>query len=359
MRRRRFLQSSIAAGIPLSLGVGPMFAKASPVGFSVPAEEAPHEFCVMQYPVNPAVYPDAAFLDILQATIADIANATADFEPVVMLADKSFHAAARKRLSAAVTLWDIPTDDLWARDSGPIITTNKTGKRQLSHIRFNGWGNRQTHRNDGAIALRVGAELGLAVLDSPLQGEAGGVEQDGHGLLIAHESSWVHDNRNPNMSRDQIGAALLQAYGATRMIWSPGLKDQDITDYHIDSLVRFTGPNRALINLPAKPDAKDPFHNAALQTYDMIVAAGVDVDVIPEPNRRRVKSIDFVASYANYYLCNGGVIAAQFGDADTDKQAVDALKRHYPDREVVTLNVDALGEIGGGIHCATHEVPAI
>ena len=27
-------------------------------------------------------------------------------------------------------------------------------------------------------------------------------------------------------------------------------------------------------------------------------------------------------------------------------------------REVVTLNVDALGEVGGGIHCATHEVPS-
>ena len=67
--------------------------------------------------------------------------------------------------------------------------------------------------------------------------------------------------------------------------------------------------------------------------------------------------VDFVASYANYYVCNGGVVAAQFGDRDTDAAAVDALGRHYPGREIVTLNTDPLGEIGGGIHCATQQMP--
>ena len=81
--------------------------------------------------------------------------------------------------------------------------------------------------------------------------------------------------------------------------------------------------------------------------------------MIPEPVRRRVESLDFVASYANYYVCNGAVIAAEFGDRETDAIAVEALKRHYPGREIVTLNVDALGEIGGGIHCATQQMPAV
>ena len=82
------------------------------------------------------------------------------------------------------------------------------------------------------------------------------------------------------------------------------------------------------------------------------------MDVIYEPLRRRVKSFDFVASYANYYVCNGGVIAAQFGDPRTDEIALRALENHYPDREVVSLNVDALGKVGGGIHCTTQQMPA-
>jgi agmatine deiminase len=34
------------------------------------------------------------------------------------------------------------------------------------------------------------------------------------------------------------------------------------------------------------------------------------------------------------------------------------LQDLYPDREVITLNVDTLGELGGGIHCATQQQPA-
>jgi agmatine deiminase len=313
---------------------------------------------VMQWPVSRQVHPDAIFLDILQETIADIANTIAAFEPVVLLAAAEHHAAARNLLGAGVTLWDIPTEDLWARDSGPIVVRDGQGNRAVRHIRFNGWGNRQVHVADGRIAERMAGRLGLPLLASPLVGEAGGVEQDGHGLIIAHESSWVHDNRNPGLTRDEIGAALIEAYGADRLIWAPGLRDLDITDYHIDSLARLTGPGRVLVNLPQDPDPDDPFHRAALETTDILRAAGLDIDVIPEPVRRRVDAEDFVASYANFYLCNGAVIAAQFGDRDIDAIAVAALQRHFPGREVVTLNVDALGEIGGGIHCATHEVPA-
>lgn len=312
----------------------------------------------MQWPVSPLVYDDPDFLRHVQQSVADVANAIAAFEPVVMLAAADHHPSARRRLTAGVDLWDVPTEDLWARDSGPIVVRDGAGNRALRHIRFNGWGGRQVHEADGQIALRVAERLGLPVLPSPLIGEAGGVEQDGHGLLIAHESSWVHDNRNSGMTRDEIGAALLRAYGADRLIWAPGLKDHDITDYHIDSLVRLTGPGRVLINLPQEPDPDDPFHSAALETVDILRAAGLVLDVIPEPRKRRVQAVDFVASYANYYVCNGAVIAAEFGDADTDAQAVAALQRHFPGREVIVLNVDALGEIGGGIHCATHQVPA-
>ncbi len=312
----------------------------------------------MQWPVNRRVHPDPVFLDMAQQTIADIANAIAAFEPVTMLAAQEDHRAARRKLSHTVELWDIPTEDLWCRDAGPVFVVNAAGDLAVSHIRFNGWGRKQVHRRDAQVAGRVAERLGLPLRATGLQGEAGGVEQDGHGLLIAHESSWVNDNRNPGLSRDQIETRLLRAYGAERMIWSKGVWNQDITDYHIDSLARFTGPGRVLINLPDDPDMQDPFHLAALDTHDRLVAAGLDVDVIPEPNRRRLSSFDFVASYANYYVCNGAVIAARFGDHETDKIARDALARHYPGRAIVTLDVDPLGEMGGGIHCATQQMPA-
>ena len=357
MKRRDVLLAGGAMGVLAALS-GRSFARLND-GFFVPSEERPHQQTLMQWPVNRRIHPDPVFLDRVQQTIADIANAVAEFEPVAMLAAKEDHAGARRKLSAEVALWDIPTEDLWCRDAGPIFVVNDSGRLAVRQIRFNGWGEKQVNRRDARIARRVAERLELPLLPTGLKGEAGGVEQDGHGLLMAHESSWVNPNRNPGLSRDEIETELLAAYGADRMIWSAGVWGQDITDYHIDSLARFTGPGRVLINLPDTPDRRDPFHLAALDTYDRLVEAGLSVDVIPEPRRRRVKRIDFVASYANYYVCNGGVIAAEFGDPETDQIARDALARHYEGRDIVTLNVDPLGEMGGGIHCATQQMPAV
>ena len=338
---------------------GPMSTAMAGTGYHVPAEEAPHQRTFMQWPASRRVYRDRVFLEMTQDTIADIANTIAEFEPVVLLAAAEDHATARRRLSRRVELWDIPTEDLWCRDAGPIFAVDGRGGLAVTHIQFNGWGEKQVNRRDSQIAALVAERLGLTLVPSGLIGEGGGVEQDGHGLLMAHESSWVNENRNPELTRDEIETRLLQAYGAERMIWSDGVWDEDITDYHIDSLARFTGPGRVLLNLPTQPDRNDPFHIAALDTHDTLVARGMAVEVIPEPNIRRVNSFDFVASYANYYACNGAIVAAEFGDAETDDIARQALMRHYPGREIVMLNVDTLGELGGGIHCATQQMPAV
>lgn len=323
----------------------------------VPAEDASHELTFMQWPNSRQVYRDAYFLGQVQKTIAEIANTIAEFEPVIMLADKSLHQQARKKLSDNVELWDIPTEDLWTRDSGPIFATTSDGSLAVSHIQFNGWGEKQVNTHDSQIAKRVAERLDVPLIPAGLRGEGGGVDHDGKDLIIAHESSWVNDNRNPGLPRAEVERRLRAAYGAKDVIWSKGVYDEDITDFHIDALARFTAPRKILINLPDEPDPQDPFHNASLDTHDVLVRAGLQVDVIPEPNFRRVKSLDFVASYVNYYVCNGAVITAQFGDKETDAEAVSALKRHYPGREIIALNVDPLGEFGGGIHCATQQMP--
>jgi agmatine deiminase len=355
MTRRTFVAATAAAATATPAAATPPFR--------VPAEERPHERTFMQWPTSRKVYSGSGFLQDTQATIASIANTIADFEPVVLLADKSDHAHISKHVSANIDLWDIPTEDLWCRDAGPCFAQN--GRTQRVHnFNFNGWGNRQTHTRDGKIAARVAQHLGLALHDTGLVGEPGGVESDDHGTLIAHESSWVNKNRN-RLPKAEIENRLLAAYGATKMVWAPGIWNEDITDYHIDSLARFSGPNRILIQLIDNPDPADPWQTVPHKTHDILRAnraatgRAFDITVIPEPQKRRVKTPDFVASYANYYVCNGAVIAAQFGDPRTDQAAKHALRAHYPDREIVTLNVDILGELGGGIHCATQQQPKL
>ena len=152
-------------------------------------------------------------------------------------------------------LWDIPTDDLWARDSGPSFVVDGKGGLALTQFNFNGWGGKQTHGNDGKIAARVAERLGLPVFDAGLVGEAGGVETDGHGTLIAHESTWVNPNRNKG-TKAEVEAMLLDTMGAQKMIWAPGIKGADITDYHIDALARFVKPGQVLIQMGEEVDPK-------------------------------------------------------------------------------------------------------
>ena len=332
-------------------------------GYTMPLESGPHARTFMQWPTEPRAYGGTRWLREAQAAVARIANAVVVFEHVRMLAPVKERERLRKLLSREVEHWDIPTDDLWCRDSGPTFVRSAEGKLAVSELNFNGWGNKQNVRHDADIAARVAERMGLPLIDSRLVGEGGGVETDGAGTLLAHESSWVIENRNPGMSRDEVADRLCGALGAEKVIWAPGLKGLDITDYHIDSLARFIEPGRVLFERPEGLDAGDPWRVAARRT-EAILREAVDargrkleVVVIKAPLEVRSRSEDFAGSYANYYVCNGGVIAPEFGDKVRDAAAKEVLAGLYPGREVVMLDIDPIADAGGGIHCATQQQP--
>lgn len=365
MMTRRSLFRTAAAGGAALLPRGAFAAgSARAAGFWYPEETDPHERTFMQWPVNPSVYDEADFLFDLQGTIAEIASTIAEFEPVVLMAAAEHHKAIRKLVSGQVELWDIPTDDLWCRDSGPSFVVDGKGGLAVTQFNFNGWGNKQVHGNDGKIAALVAERLGLQVFDVGLVGEAGGVETDGHGTLIAHESTFINPNRNKG-SKDEITAMLLETMGAQKMIWAPGIKGADITDYHIDALARFVKPGQVVIQMGEEIDPEDPWSVSAFETHDILAEATdaegrkLDLVILPEPYDIRVDSPDFVSSYVNYYVCNGAVIAAEFGDEAADEEAAEILAELYPGREIVMLNIDPVGEVGGGMHCTTHEQPKV
>ena len=155
MKRRDILVASAAFSM-----MGRRAMVDSKSGLHVPAEEDQHARTFMQWPVNRRVHPDPVFLRMLQDIIADIANTISQFEPVVMLADAGDHAGARKKLSADVELWDIPTEDLWCRDSGPLFAYQADGSLAVSHLKFNGWGGKQVHKGDGLSHRQLGAVYG-------------------------------------------------------------------------------------------------------------------------------------------------------------------------------------------------------
>ena len=372
MQRRTFLTAVVGISTLLAAGGKKMLlsakADSTPAalsfGYHLPLESEPHLRTFMQWPSRASIYGGQRALVAVRGKIALIAGAISRFEPVVILASPAHMQGAALALGADIEIWPIATDDLWCRDSGPTFLRSNDGKLAVAELNFNGWGNKQVHGNDSKIAGLVAQKLGLPVFSNAVTGEAGGVECDGAGTLLAHESSWINSNRNGG-DKALVERQLLAALGAERMIWAPGITGADITDYHIDALARFIQPGQVLLQLPRRIDRADPWSLAAYETYAVLKqardAAGraLDIVVVDEPDPARIRSAkrDFVASYANYYVCNGAVISAEFGDAAADAKAAQVLGQLYPGRQVLSLNIDAIGEAGGGIHCATKEQP--
>jgi agmatine deiminase len=370
MTRRTLLQLSTAAAItsPFAdiLGTGGVMASekksARQAGFRMPLESEPHERTFMQWPSKAALYGNRKGLDAVRSRVALVAKSIASFEPVVVLARPEQKDAAIQSLGSGIDVWPIETEDLWCRDSGPGFVRTASGQLAIFDLNFNGWGNKQVHADDGRIAKRVAERLGMPIFNNGVVGEGGGIEIDGAGTVIAHESSWVNANRN-NASKADIERRILDALGADKMIWARGLKGADITDYHIDAVARFVKPGLIVIQLARTVDRSDPWTVAAYETYEVLKSATdaqgrkFDIAVIHDPVKIRSKAPDFVSSYVNYYVCNGGVISAEFGDDTADAAAKATLEQLYPGRKVVSLNIDPICEAGGGIHCSTQQQP--
>ncbi|RSS83047.1 agmatine/peptidylarginine deiminase [Streptomyces sp. WAC06614] len=368
--RRGFLAAAglTAAGAALAAAGTPARAVARPVTaagtFRVPIEDVRHTRTWMAWPDSTAIW--GGKLSGVQSDIALIARTIAKYEPVYLCANSAGAARARSLCGPTVTvLTSIPVDDCWMRDTGPVFRTDGAGGLDAVGLNFNGWGNRQTHAKDALVAGRIAAYAGVPFSTAGLVGEGGAVEQDGAGTLMATRSSLVNANRNPGKSEAQIEAALRTAYGASKVIWFDGVRGQDITDDHVDATSRFLAPGRALVQMPLSTDT-DVYAKDARQQYQILstatTASGarITADKLQGPDYYRIRSADpnFLASYANYYVCNGAVISAHFGDTRADGAAVATLTRLFPGRVVERLDIDRLGTGGGGIHCVTQQQPA-
>ncbi|CAM5296457.1 porphyromonas-type peptidyl-arginine deiminase [Streptomyces xanthochromogenes] len=363
--RRTFLAATGAAAAWAVTAGGRAHAAPAPAaaGFAVPVDTTPHTRTWMAWPDGSAIW--GRQLAGVQADIALIAKTVARYEPVTLCANPASVAKARSACGPAVTvIGSIPVDDCWMRDTGPVFRTDGAGGLDAVGLNFNGWGNKQTHAKDALVAQRIAASLGVPFTAADLVGEGGAVETDGNGTLMATRSSLINANRNPGLKQAQIEAALCDAFGADQVIWFNGVTGRDITDDHVDATSRFLAAGSGLVQMPLATDT-DAWSKDARQQYQILSKAkDADGDPIrvaqiqgPDYGRIRSSDPDFVAAYANYYVCNGAVISAQFGDARADAAARSSLQRLFPGRVVEQLDIDSLGAGGGGIHCVTQQQP--
>lgn len=331
----------------------------------MPAEWAEHDACLMVWPTRAELWGPA--FEAAKSEYAAVARAIADFEPVIMIAapGRAEEAIAACGAEAGIEVIELPVDDSWLRDSGPIFAHDEHGDRVGVDFRFNAWGEKHhPWTADDKLAALLLDRLGIPRVHSSMILEGGAITVDGEGTLITTEQCLLHPNRNPRMDRTEIEDELKRRLGIEKVIWLPygGLEDTE-TDGHVDGVAAFVGPAKLVVSLPEDPTHPD---HARMRANLAVLEASTDargrsLEIVPVPQTTHgeVAGTPVEVGYLNFYLANGGCVVPVGGDPDStsDAEALAVLAAALPGRKVVGVPTPVLAYGGGGIHCITQQLP--
>ena len=321
-----------------------------------PGEWEPHERTIMGWPCRTSLW--GSTLEQACGEYAQVANAIADFEDVTMIAGSAEDArAARAACAGRVDVVELPIDDSWLRDSGPIYVVDDAGGRLAVHFGFNAWGEKfPPWDRDAEIGGVIARELGDEVRRAPMILEGGSVISDGAGTILTTEQCLLSPSRNPTLSRGAIEELLAEYLGVERTVWlGQGLIEDRDTDGHVDLIAAFT-PDRQVLTQTVP--AENPNHERCQENLERLAAAGLETIEMPELPYAQVAGERVAVGYLNLYVCNGAAIVP-VTETDFDEEAVAIIASAFPGRSVVPVPGAVIAYGGGGPHCITQQVPAV
>ena len=338
-------------------------------GFTMPAEWEDQRAILLSWPLNPVTWEDRR--NELEATYAGFAAAISHFEDVKINCVRAEQSRILKLLSgggadpARIELLNVPTNDAWCRDHGPVCLVNRAnGARLLDHFQYNAWGGKFPPWDlDAAVPEHAAALLGYERNVVPMICEGGALESNGAGLLMTTESVMLNPNRNPSMTRAQIGDMLMKSLGMDEILWLKGGLFCDDTDGHIDTLARFVNATAVLACVAPEGSPNAPMLNENLRRLrEYRTRLGKPLDVIPLPLPDPVAPPDgwreetLPASYANYLLVNGAVLVPSYRQPRNDARAAAIIGEAFPGREVVSVDCSDIILEGGALHCLSQNL---
>ncbi len=202
---------------------------------------------------------------------------------------------------------------------------------------------------------------------------------DGEGTVLTTEMCLLSEGRNPHLSREEIETYLCDYLNCEKVLWLGDGIDPEETNGHVDDVACFVRPGE--VACLYTEDENSPFYAAAQDAYkrltEMTDAKGRQLKVhklccpVENVTIKGEFAIDYVegtlpredgdiciASYMNFLITNGGVIAPQYGDVN-DALALEQIQGMFPDKEVVGVNTVEVVYGGGNIHCITQQQPKV
>ena len=263
-----------------------------------------------------------------------------------------------------ITIVELPTNDTWVRDYGPIALWHE-GKMTLADFTFNAWGMKFAADCDNLVTSRLDERgvFNMPVLNyRDLVLEGGSIETDGNGTVMTTTCCLTAPNRNDAMSREQVEQVLLERLGCVKMLWlDHGALTGDDTDGHIDTLARFA-PGGVILYTGC--DDPDDEHFEPLMQMEEDLKAFTDAKgdhyhliKLPLPDAMFDEISRLPATYANFLVTNHQVLVPVYGQAEKDLKACQLIGDAFPGRKVTGIDCQALICQHGSLHCATMQLP--
>lgn len=276
----------------------------------------------------------------------------------------------RKKLSPTllhnVSFYKIDSNDTWARDHGGI-TVVENGKLVINDFCFNGWGMKFAANLDNLITRRLYAEGAFPGCEyrnkTSFVLEGGSIESDGCGTILTTEECLLSNNRNEHLSKQEIEDHVKHFFGARRVLWlKNGYLAGDDTDSHVDTLARFCSEDTiAYVKCSDTADEHyESLHKMETELQGFRTINGNPYRLIPLPMAKPVFDPDdghrLPATYANFLIINGAVLLPVYG-TELDYEAIVAIKKAFPNREIIPINCSVLILQHGSLHCVTMQYP--
>lgn len=362
----------------------------------MPAEWEPHAATWLAWPHYEGDWPGK--FEPVPWVFAEIISNLARHECIELVVNNT--AAARKArrileranaLSDNIRFHHWPTNRIWLRDSGCIFLTrgqagfprpdNPFGSAQgrrgrLSvqeaalalKFRFNAWAKYSNWRHDEKIGSLMAKaahrdEIRPLSLGTRLVLEGGSIDVNGSGTILTTEECLLSNqqSRNPRMARVHYEKAFADYLGAPHTIWLGRGIFGDDTHGHVDDLTRFV--NKTTVVTMVEHNSKDVNHAPLRANLRRLQSArdqdGKQLNVVEMPMPQPVifEGRRLPASYANFYIANGIILAPVF-NRPNDRIALDTLAHLFPTREIVPIySGDFIWGLGA-MHCMTQQQPA-
>ena len=235
-------------------------------------------------------------------------------------------------------------------------------------FRFNAWAKYSNWRLDEKIGSLMAKaahthEVRPESVGTRIVLEGGSIDVNGAGTILTTEECLLskEQERNPHMTRVHYEKAFADYLSASHTIWLGRGIFGDDTHGHVDDLTRFVRKDTVVTMV--ERDSKDINHAPLLANLRRLQSSrdqdGKQLTVVelPMPQPVVFEGRRLPASYANFYIANGIVLAPVF-NRPNDRIALNTLAELFHTRQIVPIySGDFIWGLGA-MHCMTQQQPA-